>query len=315
MKEIGGYIDFERYRLPMLYDEGIKLNSGRNCLAYIIKANNIKSICIPYYICDCIIDTCRKYGVTIKYYHVGIDFKPVEIQQCNDDWVYIVNYFGQISHEEMIQFSKRYNNIIVDNAQAYFNSPVKNTETIYTCRKFFGVPDGGVLFSNRKLKEKLVVDESFQHMVHLVGRFERTASEFYNEMKDNNQRFANEDIKQMSKLTENLLHSIDYEDVRRRRDTNYLYLSSKLNNINLIKPKETAGPFAYPLMVTNAEKMRKELINHNVYIPILWPNVKNETDANRIEFKLANNILPLPCDQRYELCDMELVSQMVLSFF
>ena len=35
MKEIGGYIEFDTYHLPMLHDEAIALNCGRNDLAYL----------------------------------------------------------------------------------------------------------------------------------------------------------------------------------------------------------------------------------------------------------------------------------------
>lgn len=37
MNKIGGYIGFEHYSRPMLHEEGIKLNSGRNCLAHLFK--------------------------------------------------------------------------------------------------------------------------------------------------------------------------------------------------------------------------------------------------------------------------------------
>lgn len=45
MKEIGGYIEMEHYNLPMLHDRAIALNCGRNCLAYLIRAKEIKKFC------------------------------------------------------------------------------------------------------------------------------------------------------------------------------------------------------------------------------------------------------------------------------
>ena len=42
MKEIGGYLELDTYSLQMLHDGAIALNSGRNCLAYLIKKKNIK---------------------------------------------------------------------------------------------------------------------------------------------------------------------------------------------------------------------------------------------------------------------------------
>ena len=42
----------------------------------------------------------------------------------------------------------------------------------------------------------------------------------------------------------------------------------------------------------------------NIYIPILWPNVLENISDNQIEYQYVLNILPLPCDQRYDLEDM-----------
>ena len=37
----------------------------------------------------------------------------------------------------------------------------------------------------------------------------------------------------------------------------------------------------------------------------LWPNVLRENDKNSVEYDFTANILPLPCDQRYVIEDME----------
>ena len=49
MKEIGGYIELDTYRLPMLHEKAIKLNCGRNALWYLIKARNIRKIWILFH--------------------------------------------------------------------------------------------------------------------------------------------------------------------------------------------------------------------------------------------------------------------------
>ena len=42
MKEYGGYIELDTYHLPMLYENGIHLNCGRNALAYLIESRKIE---------------------------------------------------------------------------------------------------------------------------------------------------------------------------------------------------------------------------------------------------------------------------------
>ena len=217
MKEIGGYIELDRYRLPMLHDGAIALNCGRNALAYLIKVKNIKKIKEPYFMCDSVFEVCRKYGTEMSFYHIDESFLPVDITLADDEWLYLMNYYGQLDQQYIKAMKNKYGRIIVDNAQAYFEMPLPNVDTLYTCRKFFGVADGAFLYTDATLNEELPTDESFERMHFLLGRFERTASEFYSENVANNEMFSNEPIKKMSKLTDNLLHSIDYEFVKNRR--------------------------------------------------------------------------------------------------
>lgn len=307
MREIGGYIELEKYNLPMWHESAIALNCGRNCLAYIIQARKIKKIALPYFLCDSVSNVCKKYEVQIRYYSIDETFIPYDFSLDEDEWLYLVNYYGQLSNDYFEEMCRKYERIIVDQAQAYFQMPVKGVDMLYTCRKFFGVPDGAFLYTDAILDEKLEQDESFERMHFLLGRYEKTASEFYNEYVENNKMFANEEIKRMSKLTTNLLHAINYENVKQKRTENFNYLFTNLDKYNLLQLRNVQGAFAYPLMVENAVHIRKKLLEKKIYIPTLWPNVLKDVLPSEIEYKMAQNILPLPCDQRYDTSDMEMI--------
>lgn len=304
MKEIGGYIELDTYNLPMLYEDGVLLNCGRNALAYLIRAKTIKKIYIPKFLCDSVRNVCKRENVSIEYYSVGVDFLPQDLPDVIDGWLYFVNYYGQISNEVIKKFADEYKNIVVDNVQSYFQPPVEGVDTIYTCRKFFGVADGAILFTDTELKEMLGRDESFGRMGFLLGRFERAASEFYKEYAENNDFFETEDVKKMSKLTENLLHAIDYEKVKRRRTENFRTLHNLLKDVNKLELTVPDGAFMYPLYIDNGAKIRKELQKEKIYIPTLWADTFEVCEKGDIQCDMAENILPLPCDQRYEDADM-----------
>jgi len=313
MKEIGGYIELDRYCLPMLHDGAVALNCGRNSLAYLIKAKKIKKIKLPYFMCDSVFEVCRKYGAEMSFYHINGNFLPENIELADGEWLYLMNYYGQLDSLYIKELKNKYDRIIVDNAQAYFEMPLPNVDTLYTCRKFFGVADGAFLYTNATLDEELPTDESFERMHFLLGRFERTASEFYSENVANNHLFADEPIKKMSKLTDNLLHAIDYEFVKKCRTENFAKYDEKLNKINQLKLKKVEGAFAYPLLVENGAEIRKKLQQQKIYIPTLWPNVLNETDKNSLEYKFTENILPLPVDQRYGINEVEYLLSLLLT--
>lgn len=313
MKEIGGYMSLEQYHLPMLHGDGIKLNSGRSCLAYLIKVKNIRKIALPYFMCDVVIDVCKEYGVEIRFYSTGFNFKPEEVGIDDGEWFYLTNYYGQLTSEDILFYQKKYGRLIVDCVQAYYQEPVKGVDTLYTCRKFFGVADGGILYTDGQYKGKLEQDESLPYMTFLLGRYERTGSEFYPSMKENDLRFAKTPIKRMSKLTENLLHSIDYEEVKKRRNRNFQYLHDNLGGLNMLSLRHTKGPFAYPFLVEDGMELRKKLIQYKVYVPLLWPNVLEKVVKGSTDYRLAADLLPLPCDQRYGEDDMARICNLIKS--
>lgn len=302
MREIGGYIELDTYTGEMLHENSIKLNCGRNALAYLLRAKQIKTIWMPKFMCDSCDYVLSSYEVKIHYYSIGLDFKP-HVEQRGDEWLYVVNFYGQLSNEYLASLGK---NVIVDNAQAYFQSPISGIDTLYTCRKFFGVPDGAILYTDKQI-EVSERDESFERMHFLLGRYERSAQEFYQEYVDNNHFFQEEPIKRMSKLTENLLHGLDYNVIKKKRTENFAYLHERLADSNRLKLMVPDGAFMYPYYVENGFDLRKKLQAKKIFIPTLWPAVFNRCNQNELEYQMARNILPIPVDQRYGIEDMDYI--------
>ena len=305
MKEIGGYFGLEESTRNEYYPKLVALNTGRNALLYVLKAKKVKKIYIPFYLCDTVSEICKKYNYDFEYYHIDKSFKPIFSKKLKkSEYIYIVNYFGQITNSELLKYKVEYKNVIFDNVQAFFQKPVKGIDTIYSCRKFFGVPDGAYLYSNKNISKTLEQDFSYNRMNFLLGRFEKSANEFYSEYSANNKFFMNEPIKQMSKITKNIMKGIDYDYVINKRNQNFSYLSERLSSINKLNIKFSVGPFAYPLYLENGSEIRKKLQEKNVYIPTLWPNVFDLCKENMLEYQYAKNILPIPCDQRYGMEEM-----------
>jgi dTDP-4-amino-4,6-dideoxygalactose transaminase len=140
-------------------------------------------------------------------------------------------------------------------------------------------------------------------MGFLLGRFERTANEFYGDFRANEERFGSLPVMAMSRLTRNLLHGIDYAAVERRRRENFAYLHERLKDRNGLALRQT-GTFMYPLLLDNGKALRKKLQAEKIYIPTLWPDVFQMSEPGSTEYAMAENILPLPIDQRYTTEDM-----------
>mgnify|MGYP000882286192 CR=1 FL=1 len=306
MKEIGGYFGLEQLVNNEYHRDLIALNTGRNALLYVLKAKDIQKLYIPYYLCHSVSYMLEKHKFNYTYYHIDADFNPLfDIRLDDHDYLYIVNYYGQLTNEVVTSLKQKYERIIIDNAQAFFQKPVVGIDTIYSCRKFFGVPDGAYLSSNSILDEELEVDISKDRMTHILGRFEGTASDYYSKFQENDSSFKSAPLRHMSRLTRNILGAIDYERVKKTREENYAYLDSRLKEMNKLRLITPEGPFAYPLYLKNGVEVRKRLAGKKIYIPTLWPNVLVDTPKNSLEYDYAANILPLPCDQRYGKINMD----------
>lgn len=312
MKEYGGYIELETNHGNMLHEGAIALNCGRNALAYLCEVKRIKKLYIPYFLCSSISNVCTKVGVKYECYHINDQFEPLFEQRLGkNEWLYMVNFYGQLDNDFIKLWKKKYNNLILDNAQSYFQMPVEGVDTIYTCRKYFGVSDGAFLYTDSKISRKLKQDESFERLHFLLGRYERSANEFYAEYVANNKQFSTEPVKKMSRLTNNLLHGIDYEMIAKIRQKNFDFLEQGFHNMNKLKLKSVYGAFMYPLLIQNGSLLRKKLQKEKIYIPILWPNVLEECSIDSLEYHYALDILPIPVDQRYGIDDMKYLMEVI----
>ena len=314
MKEIGGYLELERFTGNEYHTGMVKLNLGRTALLYLLKAAEAHTLWVPYFICEAVTDTCRKAGYQLKYYHIDRSFLPAPDTVIEPgEYLYLVNFYGQLEEEQILALKRTYKNIILDNTHAFFQKPHEYIPTLYSVRKFFGLSDGAyVSMGNLEARfplEKLEQDCSCQRMEHILGRYERTASEFYQTMLDHAHELDHEMVSRMSALTDNLLHGIDYEKACHTREENFRKLDELLGGENTLPIHMPKGSFAYPVYHPNGMELRRKMAEYHIYVPTYWGNVLREMPQDSLEYDYAANILPLPCDQRYCAEDMETVAR------
>ena len=313
--EIGGYLELERFSGPMLHEGEVALSCGRACLEYLAELRGVRAIWLPDFLCSSIPNLCRKVGVEVKTYSIGWGFRPAyDFEVAEGEWLYLVDYYGQLTQADAdVALGASGGRLIVDESQGYYREPWKGADTLYTCRKWFGVADGAFLHAHDggRLGCELPRAESFGEMGFVLGRFERPAGEFFAESKANNARFAEEPMARMSALTENLLHAVDYGAAKERRLANWTVLDGALGASNRLLVTTPEAPFMYPYMVADAEGVRGRMAAEGVFVPTLWPNVPGDVRAGSASIDFSNNILPLPVDQRYGADDMERVLEVL----
>lgn len=304
-QEMGGYLELERFYGSEYHPDALALNCARNCLAYLIEARHIQTLWIPTFLCASVDTVAKKYDVTIRHFAIRPDFTPDydTFEVADGEFLYLVDYYGQLSEQDILKAEQRSNGrVIVDEVMAFFRKPLPSLDTIYSCRKFFGVADGAYLYTESRVGRELETDESHERMDFVLGRCERPANDFYQKATANNGFFVTQDIKWMSPITHNILRGVDYQAVAARRLANFEALSKRLDGINELSPMPTDGAFMYPLLLEGGSAIRKELQAKKIYVSTLWPYA---TEREGVAGRYARDILPMIVDQRYGLEDME----------
>ena len=77
------------------HKNAIRLNTGRNCLEYILRCRKYSKVYIPYYTCDSILDPFNKLEIPYEFYHIDIQLEITDdfTLQGSEALLY-TNYFG-----------------------------------------------------------------------------------------------------------------------------------------------------------------------------------------------------------------------------
>lgn len=306
IKPIGGYLELQLERGEDFYPGLLKLNTGRNAFEYILKIRRYTTVFIPYFTCEVLMEPIRKLGLAYTFYNIDEQLDPViDFEPGPGSCFLYTNYFG-LKQDTVLKLSKRFSNLIVDNSQAFFAEPTAGTDTFYSCRKFFGVPDGAYLYTDSPVRLKVDCDVSVARFGHLIKNIDLGIERGYSEFLENNYKLSDNPIRSMSALTERILGSVDYKACRNRRNANFMYLHDFLRDYNAytIDTSAVDGPMAYPFLTTLSD-IRQKLLEERIYVPTYWPNVLEWTRPDMFENYLSRQLLALPIDHRYSHADMK----------
>lgn len=234
MKEIGGYLEFElKFHGNTYHNEAIGLNLARNAILYIIQAKNYQRLYLPRLIGDSIPAALRRNSIEYDYYSVDEHCRPLFQHKLGEkEAVLIINYYGQLSDQEIISYKKMWDRMILDNTQDFFSKPIAGIDTVYNARKYFGIPDGAYLYTDQRANRRLEKNYSYNRLEYLVGRFEKDADSFYQKFLKSEESLYLEEPKSISAFSENILRGISYEKVYKTRRKNFCCLYDRLASLN-----------------------------------------------------------------------------------
>lgn len=313
MEPIGGYFSLELLQGESYHPQAIALNTGRNCLEYVMRCRGYRKVYIPYYTCEVVLEPFHKLGVSYAYYHINKQLEIAEgISLSEDEALLYTNYFGlkQVYVEKLARYYGK--QLIVDNTQAFFAKPIADIDTFYTCRKFFGVPDGAYLYTDAKADFEIEQDVSYDRVSFLMKRLDLGAEAGYAEFREQSKRLVGQPIKRMSNLTIQMMNGIDYRVVARKRRENYTYLQQHLAKTNqlFLELTKDVVPMVFPYL-TEDQTLKQRLIDETIFVATYWPNVFEWCKQDDWEFVFAERTVFIPIDQRYGEDDMKRIVETI----
>ena len=178
--EYGGYLPLEHFDGPDRFSvcgekSVLRTNSAKSALYHAILLSGVRKIYTPHYMCASVMQLLSDLEIGKEYYYLDESLLPAvdtenayertsepEKYTCDElsgarlcrgriqekTGFLITDYFGIMgaavrrwifSHPGFIYF--------IDDSHAFFDLPLPGSQyyNIYSCRKFFGVPDGGYL--------------------------------------------------------------------------------------------------------------------------------------------------------------------------
>jgi hypothetical protein len=315
-RAIGGYFELE---LPpaeaMLHDDALRFQSSRAAFLALLRTLRPAAVWMPWYICDAMLEPLRMTGTLVKRYRLDAQLRVQSLDIAHGEWLVYVNYFGlcaQQIDDVLSRFPRE--RVIIDNAQAFFAPPADCLASLYSPRKFLGVPDGGYLVTRQLIAMPEATDNaSLQRCGHLLTRLAKDAEAGYTDYAAAEESLKHQEPLRMSALTQRLLAAVDYESVRARRVENFAFLHEKLQRHNrfTFRYDEDAVPLCYPLFGVPTG-VREAFRAQRIYTPTYWPDVASTEGAPDFERHLPHSILCLPCDQRLARNDLAPMVQHLL---
>lgn len=318
MREYGGYFSLELVKTGQWFQKyeafTQKLNSGRAAIVHAVRDGGYKRVWLPLYTCHSVADILDCYNIPYVFYNINEAFYPENVTMKPGDVLVWTNYFGILGDCHVQTVYNQYKDVIFDNTQAFFAEPVLDAYNVYSCRKFFGVPDGAYLIHKHLNPCALEKDYSSNTSAFLLQSLEYGTNAAYSASMDNEERINQNQVLEMSPLTDAIMNAVDYAASLRKRPENYQALHQILGESNQLpiaaELPPQAIPMVYPYLCFDPD-MRKHLVQNKVYISQWWKWVAESGLCNSFEKTLSQFLLPLPIDQRYDTQDMHHIADII----
>ena len=335
----GYFKSFEKYGREITY-----LRAGREALLYAscnCKPGKEAVILCPAYSCWSMTAPFEFSGWTVVYYRlkedltIDEDYLKTLLQACHPAAILTMNFYGSASTNAAINIVKEFNEkitVIEDFSHCTFClDHIFNEQVDYyvsSIRKSIGVCDGAIILSKKETNKAYIGSAAPDFgQLRLIaqqqkGRYAFTKSSddkdrFLSELRQGEQIIDKIDfVHPITAISLKMIESINGQEIAFARRENMKHLWSLLNGkVKMIPGLERSfdgAPFSLPILVENRDAIQKQLAGKGVYAPVLWPASEEARKVCEVSAYVADHMLSIPVDQRYDWDDIEDIARIIL---
>ena len=336
VRKIGGLLGLEAITNKPSEDPGffdgshLRLTDARSGIWLLTKLLSPTTVWMPSFVCKVMIEAVETAEARVCHFELDYDMRINSsdwIDQVQEnDLVIFLDYMGYPYHADCTKQIREKKAWILDDASQAWPSnvqPERADFTLYSPRKFLGLPEGAVLcfqnnsdlMNNVNLKHP-PKDWIMQSLAVVQWRrdFDRwgDTNPWQKIFKIVNDTFPLGPY-QMSEFSHMMMtHGINFQQIATRRNENYVILNELLHDVALF-PKAPLDmvPLGFPVRVGNRQHLQDHLLSHNIISGVHW-NLQGVIPNRYVEsHKLSKDIITLPCDQRYNKDDMIYIAETI----
>ncbi|GGG53478.1 hypothetical protein [Hymenobacter glacieicola] len=282
------------------------LASGRACLAVLASQLQPSRVWVPFYICDSVLHALEQAQVSYSFYALTEELElEVPVELSDGEYILYVNYFG-LKTSYTATLARRYGaRLLLDLTQAFFEEPAPGLWGFNSARKFFGVPDGAYLYAPEPMPPVTLPSNQAISLTHLVERQAGRQTAAYAAYSQYEEQLSYAP-QEMSAVSQSWLSWLDYAGIARKRQANFALYQQLLAPVlqsgaarEWLPLEAGTVPFSYPLRLTKPVEDRRQLFEQQIFVPWLWPEMRQRPGDFARERTFVDSVLALPLDHRY----------------
>lgn len=325
------------------------LRSGREALLYascntkewIIHQAQEPTILFPAFCCWSMSAPFEKSGWKLIYYRLNEDLTIDEeyleelLKATEPQAVLTMNFFGSTSTKSAIARVKTFDEritVIEDFSHCTFCLKQIFDENVdfyvSSIRKSIGVCDGAVVLSKRACNKDYIQPEvaDFAEKRYVAqtekghynwNKDQKKKSEFLGQIREC-EGIINEftAVRPISERALKMLALVNGEEnsFARRENMKHLHLllSGKVRMVPGLERCFEGAPFSLPILVDDQDDAQRKLAQNGIYAPVLWPICEEARKVCKHSAFVADHVLSIPIDQRYNYDDMEDIAKTII---